>query len=200
MHRRLTVAAVAVAAALLAGAPPAAAHVELESSDPAQGAALSSAPSAVTLTFSGPVAANPESVRVTAPDGSAWRVSDVEASGSVVTAAVVAAGPAGVHGLAYRVTSDDGHIVTGTIRFTLARPAPTTPPSTTAPATTATITTATITTGAPTTTSAAPVSVATPSAPAEDTEDGGGLPAWFWVLFSAVLVWGALWLFRARRS
>ncbi|MGW5051659.1 copper resistance CopC family protein [Actinokineospora sp. NPDC004072] len=169
---RITLVIAAAAALLLAGAPAATAHVELASSDPADGATLGSAPTTVTLAFTGPVLANPESVKITAPDGTAWAVSDVETAGGKVTAAVEAAGPPGVHGMSYRVTSDDGHVLTGTIRFTLSGPT-TTPPTTTPPTTTA----------VPTTTIAVE--------PVAEARDGGGFPAWAWALIAAgVLIVG----------
>ena len=60
--------------ATLLTAAPAFAHTTLESSDPADGASLSTAPTQVTLTFAEAVNLPSDPIGVTGPDGSAWTV------------------------------------------------------------------------------------------------------------------------------
>lgn len=98
---------------------PAAAHTELESSDPADGAMLAEAPAQVTLTF-GEAVTEPAYVVVTAPDGT--RVEDGDAAVLDETVrqpldAVETAAQEGSWTLAYRVVSVDGHPVTGELTF-----------------------------------------------------------------------------------
>lgn len=181
MIRRLAL-LVTTAALLVTTAVPAAAHVELESSDPAEGATVA-APTTVTLTFTGEVTASKEAIRITARDGSDWTVSSVKADGDTVTATVTPKGPAGPHGMTYRVTSTDGHTLSGTIRFTVTAPTTTAPPTTTT------------TTSAPTTEVSA-AAQADNTAPAEE----GGWPAWLWVLLAAALVAVGFLVFRSRKS
>ncbi|GAA4447164.1 hypothetical protein GCM10023148_53540 [Actinokineospora soli] len=185
MLRRFVV--VAASATLLVLGAPAHAHVELDSSTPAGGASLATAPTSVRLVFTAPVSANPGSVKITAPDGEQWRVTGVEAAGTTVTADVELVGPTGPQTLAYRVTSDDGHIVAGTLQFTLKPSAAPTTTTTTAPPTTTTTTTADATQG---------TAVSTPAAPDE------GMGAWLWVLGGGapVLVVGAVALAARARS
>lgn len=100
--------------ALVAWAPPAAAHEELLSSDPSESGVLEMLPSRAVLTFSGAVAEVHE-VAVTGPDGS---VTNGEAT--FVGAEVrqnLWAGPDGDYTLTYDVLSSDGHEIAGEIHF-----------------------------------------------------------------------------------
>jgi copper transport protein len=96
------------------------AHARVRSSTPADGATLAVAPTQVVLEFSGTVSVQRGSVEVFAPDGS--RV-DVGApistqAGARVTQAIDAS-DAGTFGVAYRVSSEDGHVITGSLSFSV---------------------------------------------------------------------------------
>lgn len=108
--------AVALAAALLCvvPAPPASAHDELLSSDPAESSVVETLPSRATLVLSGEVRKVRE-VSVTGPDGD---VANGEATfrGNEVRQNLWA-GPEGEYVLSYDVVSADGHQVTGEVHF-----------------------------------------------------------------------------------
>jgi methionine-rich copper-binding protein CopC len=177
--RRLAAALLLSGVAVVATATPAFAHAELTASDPAQGAALAAPPQQVQLTFSEAVTLGANPVTVTGPEDASWTVGQPSIAGAVVTVPVQPAGPAGAYTLTYRVVSDDGDEVTGTVAFTL-----------TTAATTTTTTTPTTTT-APTTTAAA-------AAPTSDPDSG--MPVWVWILGAAVvLVIGVLVSLRLTR-
>jgi methionine-rich copper-binding protein CopC len=164
--RKLLPAAVLAGLALLATAAPAAAHTELESSNPADGAQLAAPPTQLTLTFSEPVSTQGATVTVTGPNGNPWQVGTITAQNSTLTVPVQPAGPAGQYTLAWKITSADGDPASGTVRFALTAPAVvTTPPATTTP---------------PPTTTTAPANPST-VAQAQQTGSGddGGIPAWY---------------------
>lgn len=184
--RRLSLALLVSALGLLATATPALAHAHLESSDPAEGAALATAPAQVTLVFSEPVTLPDAPVEIIGPDNVTWTVGTVAVSGPTVTAPITPTGPAGAYVLAYRVISADGDTVAGSVNFTL----------TTAPAPPTTSTT--VTTPPPTTTTEAPE-----TEPAASTEDSGGVPAWVWIVVAVLVIAAAVALVlrtRSRRS
>ncbi len=117
---RLSVLLVVVATALVGVAGPAAAHNVLISSDPAEGAALATAPTMVTLTFDQPVQNFEPVVTVLGPDGQRYESGAPVVDSTVVTAGVNALPGPGAYSLAYRVVSADGHPVQGEIHFTVA--------------------------------------------------------------------------------
>ena len=149
--------------ALLLGAAPAFAHTRLLSSDPADGTNLDAAPSTVSLTFNEDMQADFSTVTVVGPDGEQWQTGAVSASGGTVSTAVRPLGPAGRYEIGYRVVSDDGHPVQGSVAFTLSAPGP----------------------GAADPAPAAAVS----QAQAEPADDGGA-PIWPWLVGAVVLVAG----------
>jgi copper resistance protein C len=158
--------------ALPAIATPALAHTSLLSSDPADGAVLGTAPDVITLTFTDPMQAEFSTVTVTAPDG-ADTAQGLLSDGNAVVVTVAPLTRPGRHEIGYRVLSQDGHPVTGTLAFTLDLPSALIPTPTTAG------TTATATSVAAT---------ATTDAPAD-----GAVPAWRpWVLAALVLVGGGV--------
>jgi len=127
----------AVAVTLIATAVPASAHDVLRSTNPADGAVVDRLPDRVVLTFDEPALAIGTEVVVTGPAGP---VSD--GPPQLVDAEVrqpVRAGPAGRYTVLWRVTSADGHPVSGTFAFTTQQgsaASPTaTPATTTAPST-----------------------------------------------------------------
>ncbi|UOX92333.1 copper resistance protein CopC [Amycolatopsis sp. FBCC-B4732] len=123
--RRVSGAVLAVLAALtglvvLAG--PASAHTELESSSPAEGAALDTAPTQVELKFGEPVTLPPDPIAIDGRDGVKWKIGTPVVEGGVVTVPVTPAGSAQAYSLAWKVVAKDGDNVSGTVRFTLTAP------------------------------------------------------------------------------
>ena len=121
---RLLAATVAACVALLLGAAPAFAHTRLESSDPADGSSVDAAPESVSLTFNEDIPAEFATMSVVGPDGTNYQSGPVSAADGQVSTAVSPLGPAGRYEIGYRVVSDDGHPVQGTVSFTLTTPGP----------------------------------------------------------------------------
>lgn len=96
---------------------PAYAHDELSSSNPADGATLAQPPAQVVLTFEEPPVDLGLQVVVTSPDGPASAGSP-RIEGSTVVQDVQPSAPAGRYSVEWRVTSDDGHPVSGRFGFT----------------------------------------------------------------------------------
>ena len=186
--------AVTAVAALvgIAGAPAASAHDELVSTDPAYGATMATAPDHVTITFTDKALALGTEVKVTAPDGSAAGDGAVQLTGTSVVQPLVAARPAGTYTVDWRVTSADGHPVSGTFTFVASAatgaPTPSATPATTPTATSAAAPAATVDPA-----SAAPTPSATPGAA---TSSGGRS---FWPFLAVVLLVAAGTAALARR-
>jgi methionine-rich copper-binding protein CopC len=104
---------------LLATASPASAHDVLESTTPGDGATVPVTPAQVTLTFDQPAFAIGSQVLVDGPDGNVAQ-GPVKIVDRVVTQAVRPGAPAGSYTVEWRVTSADGHPVTGKFAFTSA--------------------------------------------------------------------------------
>jgi methionine-rich copper-binding protein CopC len=106
---------------LLGGAVPAYAHNQLKSTSPADHQAMAAAPASVVLTFDEPAVALGTQVAVTGPTGvvsqGAPRLVD-----NTVTQDLEPGAPAGSYTVAWRVTSADGHPVSGTFGFTASQP------------------------------------------------------------------------------
>jgi methionine-rich copper-binding protein CopC len=119
----LAVLACAVVAVGL-GAAPAAAHDEIVGTTPADGSTVETAPDEVVLTFAEPAAALGTQVVVTGPDAVTVSQGDVRLVGTTVVQPLVGTRPAGAYRVDWRVTSVDGHPVTGTFTFTAAGPLP----------------------------------------------------------------------------
>ena len=117
---------VAVVAALI-GAAPAAAHSVVVSSDPPDGAVLETGPSTVSITFNEALQEGFASLTVIGPNGGMWTKGDPKISGPTISVDVAELGPAGVYTIGFRVTSADGHPVTGMSKFTLSTPGDGTP-------------------------------------------------------------------------
>ena len=113
----------AVPAFLALSAAPASAHNELLSSNPADRAKLTALPPAVVLTFAEP--ANPRFLRIaaTGPDGQSMAAGAPVAAGASVRQPLTAASASGRYTVAYRVVSQDGHPVQGSVSFTATLPA-----------------------------------------------------------------------------
>jgi copper resistance protein C len=103
----------------LAGAGVASAHASLISSDPAPGSALPAAPARVSATFSEDLQTAFAAMTVVGPDGNLWSAGEVRVKGPVAEVDLRALGPAGTYTANYRVTSADGHVITGSWSFDL---------------------------------------------------------------------------------
>lgn len=131
----LLVAFGAVAAIVLAAAP-AQAHDVLLSTSPADGSTVAHVPPTVVLTFDAAAFAVGTQILVNGPDGSISAGKPVLVN-HTVTQPLAGGSPAGHYTVLWRVTSADGHPVSGMFAFTatgasLAAAAPTTAPATTA--------------------------------------------------------------------
>lgn len=102
----------------------ASAHATLIGSDPADGATLQAAPTAVTLTFDDSLENFEPVVTITGPDGNQYQSGAATIDGPTLSTAVGLLTAPGTYTIAYRVVSDDGHPVEGQVRFDLAVPAP----------------------------------------------------------------------------
>ncbi|MEV1146764.1 copper resistance protein CopC, partial [Micromonospora sp. NPDC049799] len=109
---------VALGVSLLVPASPAAAHNSLTGSDPRDGARLASAPARIELRFLASLDPASTKVTVTGPDNVPAAGGDVRFAGSRATVAF-RPGKAGLYIVGYQVASNDGHPVTGEVRFTL---------------------------------------------------------------------------------
>jgi hypothetical protein len=116
--RALIVAALALFGLLL-GTGSALAHDVLVGSEPASGAQLAKGPARVTLNFDLPVQNVYSAMTVIGPDGLHYEAGPSAVSGNSVSTPVSPLGPAGSYTVGYRIVSDDGHPVGGSIAFTL---------------------------------------------------------------------------------
>jgi len=114
--------AVLVVAAWLGIGVPAAAHTALIATDPAADAALSSGPARVSATFNEELQPTFAAMTVVGPDRNVWSVGDAQVRGAVVGVGVRPLGPSGRYTVNYRVTSADGHVVSGSWSFTVTVP------------------------------------------------------------------------------
>jgi methionine-rich copper-binding protein CopC len=119
-------------AALLVAAPHASAHNTLVGTDPADGATVATPPTHITLTFDQPAQALGTEIVVLGPDGATVSTGAAELVDSTVAQALAADLPAGAYTVQWRVTSADGHPLSGELAFTATAGAA---PAVTAPAT-----------------------------------------------------------------
>jgi methionine-rich copper-binding protein CopC len=124
---RLAFIAALVAAMALAGAPVAAAHAARIAADPADNAALAQGPQRVSATFNEQLQPEFAAMTVVGPDGNLWSTGDPQVQGAVIAVGVRPLGPAGTYTVNYRVTSADGHPVSGSWSFRLSVAATGTP-------------------------------------------------------------------------
>lgn len=110
--------------ALLATAPRAAAHNSLLGTDPEDGATVATPPARVTLTFDQPAQAIGTEVVVLGPDGGTVSTGTPELVDSTVAQALADDLPAGAYTVQWRVTSADGHPLSGELTFTASAPTP----------------------------------------------------------------------------
>ncbi len=107
--------------ALVSVPSPAAAHATLLASTPEDGDVLDALPDRVSLEFTEDVA-QPAYVIVRAPDGAAVTEGDPEVRGALVTQMLAGADLTGTYAIAYRVVAEDGHPLTGEVRFSVGTP------------------------------------------------------------------------------
>lgn len=148
---RAAAVAVVVAVGLLVASVPASAHDVLRSTNPADGAVVDRLPDRVVLTFDQPALGLGSEVVVTGPAGPV-----ADGPPSLVDTEVrqpLREGPAGRYTVVWRVTSADGHPVSGTYAFTTQQASTgSSSPTATSP------TSSTAVTGAPSPAAAQPVS------------------------------------------
>ena len=178
--------------ALLLTAGPASAHDVLTGSDPADGATVATAPTQVSLTFDEAPQAQGAAVTIVGPDGAHHEQGTPTLQGDVLTARVGPLPQAGRYEIGYRVVSDDGHPVSGSVAFSLTTPSPAGGAATAGGA------------GGAASPQAQPgqPSAANPSpaAAADQDTSGGGVPAWVFVVVAIVVVGGAVALVLRRRA
>lgn len=100
----------------------AAAHAVLVGTDPEKDAALGTGPDRVSATFNEAVQDTFAAMTVVGPDNHLWHQGPPQVQGPVVSVAVRPLGPVGTYTVHYRVTSADGHPVSGSWRFDLTKP------------------------------------------------------------------------------
>jgi copper resistance protein C len=118
-HIRVGIGFLLTMAAIFAVAIPAFAHTMLVSSDPADGAVLTSPPGAVTLVFDGIIQSDFAQVVVLDADGAHQERGEPQVDGATVSQPLSTL-PEGLFNVSYRVVAGDGHPVTGTLSFTVA--------------------------------------------------------------------------------
>lgn len=170
-------------AAVLGFAAPASAHDAAESSSPAQGATVATAPEQVSVTFNkNPLGIGAQfSVKDSA--GAEWADGAVEIVDNTATQKLKAGAPSGAYTVAWRVVSSDSHPIEGTFGFTATAAAAGAAPSGNSPTETSAAG-ASPSAAIPTMGSAQPGTVATP-APGESASQP--FP-WSLVIFAAVAV------------
>ena len=188
--RRTAATLSAVGALTALGLVPAAAHDEVLSTSPEQGAVLESAPEQIELSYSGEIMDIGHQVLVTGPDGLSVTEGPLERDGSQVVQPLAETGSEeGTYQVVWRVVSSDGHPIEGTYTYQVGDGADTT---TAAPSLSSTPTDA-------------PTDGSDSSAQAQDAaaqEDSGGLSGWAvgaTVVVLALAVIGLLGLMSRRR-
>ncbi|WP_102144915.1 copper resistance CopC family protein [Mycobacterium hubeiense] len=127
---------VALTVAALAGAGVAAAHATRIATDPVENAVLTESPQRVSATFNEQLQSAFAAMTVVGPDGNVWSEGDPQVQGAVISVGVRPLGPAGTYTVNYRLTSADGHVVSGSWSFSLSVAGTGTPgPAATAPVT-----------------------------------------------------------------
>jgi copper resistance protein C len=111
-----------LAVVALAAAPTAAAHATRIATDPPVNAVLTTGPSQVSATFNEHLQTTFSDMTVVGPDGNLWSTGQPRVQGAVIGIDVLPLGPVGTYTVNYRVTSADGHVVSGSWSFQLTVP------------------------------------------------------------------------------
>ena len=109
------------------GAPVASAHAARVATDPADNAVVAAGPERVSATFNERLQTTFAAMTVVGPDGNVWSTGAPTVQGAVVAVGLRPLGPAGTYTVNYRVTSADGHVVSGSWSFRLTVPGTGTP-------------------------------------------------------------------------
>lgn len=170
LMRRVAAAGLLLTAMLFAGTGVAAAHAVLVSTDPASGVEVASGPARVSATFNEQLQTTFAAMTVVGPDGHLWSTGETQVHGAVASVALRPLGPTGTYTVNYRVTSADGHVVSGSwpFRLTVAGTGEPGPP------------------------------VGAPGGAQSDADGGRDLPIWPFILGAAFVVAGGLWLARPK--
>lgn len=115
---RLLLLLVGAALLLLGASAPASAHATLVTSDPTQGAVLRAAPEQIRFTFDEAVGGVPDGVRVFDAAGAPVASSAVVSGAELAVTLTEQPGP-GTLVVVWRVVSEDGHPVSGTLTFSI---------------------------------------------------------------------------------
>jgi methionine-rich copper-binding protein CopC len=116
---RAALLAMVLVIASLSAAPAAAAHATRIATDPPENAALTTNPQRASATFNERLQTTFAAMTVVGPDGNLWSTGEPVVQGAVISVAVMPLGPAGTYTANYRVTSADGHVVSGSWSFRL---------------------------------------------------------------------------------
>jgi methionine-rich copper-binding protein CopC len=111
--------AAVLAVVALAGAGTASAHAVRLATDPASDASVAGGPAQVSATFNEHLQTNFAAMTVVGPDGNLWSTGQTEIKGAIASIALLPLGPKGRYTVNYRVTSADGHVVSGSWSFEL---------------------------------------------------------------------------------
>lgn len=114
---RLLLVLVGAVVTLVVAAAPASAHNSLVSTEPISGQELGRPPATVVLTFDEPAVAMGTQVLVTGPAGTVQQ-GPARLVDNTVSQSILGDAPAGRYTVDWRVTSADGHPVSGTFTFT----------------------------------------------------------------------------------
>lgn len=117
--KRLAALIAGIFVALTLSVGTASAHSVAVSSTPENASSVDTGPAQASVTFNEAIQAQFASLTVVGPDGNLWSRSDPTVSGATVSVDVGDLGPVGTYTIAYRVTSADGHPVSGTRTFDL---------------------------------------------------------------------------------
>ena len=121
MNRLLAalVLAISLTVAAMAGAGAASAHATRVATDPVENTELTQTPQKVSTMFSEAMQPEFAAMTVVGPDGNLWSTGDPQVEGAVLSVGVRPLGPSGTYTVNYRVTSADGHVVSGSWSFRL---------------------------------------------------------------------------------
>ncbi len=108
---------VLVCGGLLLTSGPAAAHDQMSSTDPADGATIAQVPEEIALTFTGNPQGIGSEVQVKDADGTDWAVGEVKIVDNQAIQPLKPGAPAGDYTVNWRVVSADAHPIEGSFAF-----------------------------------------------------------------------------------